>query len=110
MEGLALTEKQLATMRSNGRKSGAAKKAAGFFSSEKQSQRRLEQLQSEERIAERMRAQGFEVFSPTVVCDRIAIRDGLVFFVEFKRVGQKLRPAQQEVHDLCPEMYLIEYE
>ncbi|MDO8434247.1 MAG: hypothetical protein Q7S58_17745 [Candidatus Binatus sp.] len=95
-----MTEKQLTTMRLNGRKSGQAKVAAGFFSSANQSRRRINQLAAEESQAQEMRARGFEVFSPTVVCDRIAVKDGQVFFVEFKRRGQKLRRAQQTIADL----------
>jgi hypothetical protein len=45
-----------------------------------------------------------------VVCDRVAVKDGKVLFVEFKRTGQELRPGQKTIHDLVPSMYLIRYE
>lgn len=70
---------------------------------------RLKQLDHEEAEASKLRAEGYEVYSPTVVCDRIAVRDGKVFFVEFKQPGQRLRPGQQKVHDLVPKMYLIKF-
>ncbi|MDA8260569.1 MAG: hypothetical protein M0Z99_33875 [Betaproteobacteria bacterium] len=104
------TEKQLETMRANGRKSMAKRAMLGNFSPENQSRRRLNQIASEEAMAQKLRAEGFDVFSPTVVCDRVAIKDGKVFFVEFKKQGQPLRQGQQAVCDLVPEMYLIRYE
>jgi hypothetical protein len=80
------------------------------FTSETGSQSRRNQLAAEEAMAAKLREEGYKVFSPTVVCDRVAIKDGKVLFVEFKRKGQKLRPSQQEVHDVAPSMYLIRYE
>lgn len=74
-----------------------------------QSKRRLAQIAHEEAEAEKLRSQGYEVFSPTVVCDRIAIKDGKVYFVEFKKEGQALRAGQQRVHDAMPDHYLIVY-
>ena len=84
-------------------------RAKGHFSSEAQSKRRKAQIAAEEAEADKMRAEGYEVFSPTVVCDRIAVKDGKVFFVDFKKPGQKLRPGQQRIHDLVPTMYNIRY-
>jgi len=60
-------------------------------------------------MAKQLEAEGYEVFSPTVVCDRVAVKDGQVLFVEFKKAGQELRPGQQRIHDLVPNMYLIRY-
>jgi hypothetical protein len=74
-----------------------------------QSRRRRDQLQKEELMAQSLRRKGYEVFSPTVVCDRIMIRDKKVFFVEFKKPGQVLRPGQQRVKDLSPSRYLVFY-
>ncbi len=71
------------------------------------SERRMKQIRHEETEANKLRDEGFEVLSPTVVCDRIAIKAGRVFFVEFKSPGQKLRPGQQRIHDLVPEMYVV---
>ena|SRR3990167_933107 len=70
---------------------------------------RYKQLAHEESEASKLRDSGYQVFSPTVVCDRIAVKDGKVYFVEFKRVGQKLRAGQQTIHDLTPDNYLIIY-
>jgi len=86
-----------------------ALRASGHYSSEAQSKRRLNQIASEVEQAKQLEAEGFEVFSPTVVCDRVAVKDGKVFFVEFKKEGQELRPGQQRIHDLVPSMYLIRY-
>lgn len=76
--------------------------------SEEQSRRTLKRLAWEERESETLRAQGFEVFAPSVVCDRVAIKDGAVWFVEFKKPGQSLRPAQQKVKSAA-ERYLVVY-
>jgi hypothetical protein len=84
---------------------------SGFFSSEAQSKRRKNQIAAETAMSEAMGLEGFTMFPPSVVCDRVAVKDGKVFFVEFKKhSGQKLRPGQQQVHDLVPEMYLVRYE
>jgi hypothetical protein len=61
----------------------------------------------EKASTEALKQEGYEVFFPWVVCDRIAIKDGKVYFVEFKDEGQVLKFEQQMVHDLAPDMYLI---
>jgi len=94
----------------NVKKALAKLKENNHFSSEKQSARRKLQIANEEAVADDLRSKGFEVFSPTVVCDRIAIKDGKVFFVEFKRTGQDLRPGQKKIKDLMPDNYLIVFE
>jgi hypothetical protein len=84
---------------------------SGFFSSAAQSKRRKDQIAAETAMAQIMTREGFKIYPPSVVCDRVAVKDGKVFFVEFKKhSGQKLRPGQQEVHDLVPDMYLIRFE
>jgi hypothetical protein len=85
-------------------------RARGHFLPEAQSKRRKAQIAAEVAEAKRLEAEGYEVYSPTVVCDRIAVKGGKVFFVDFKKPGQKLRPGQQRIHDLVPEMYIIQYE
>lgn len=60
-------------------------------------------------MAKALASEGYEVFSPTVVCDRIAVKDGKVFFVEFKLPGQPLRPGQARIQSLAPDQYLIRY-
>lgn len=78
-------------------RSAAGKKGRGIISG-------LEAAASEALVAD-----GFKVYAPYAVCDRIAVKDGRVYFIEFKREGQSLRPAQQEIHDLTPDNYLIRY-
>lgn len=77
--------------------------------SEYASKRRKAQLVHEVSKAEELRSQEYEVYSPTSVCDRIAVKDGKVYFVEFKYEGQELRPAQERIQKLVPEMYKIVY-
>ncbi|HEV8290151.1 MAG TPA: hypothetical protein VGQ00_04350 [Candidatus Norongarragalinales archaeon] len=79
------------------------------FDSAIQRNRRLQQLKTEERLAEELREQGWEVFSPTAVCDRVAIKDGKVFFIEFKKKGQQLRTGQQRVAELNSERYFVKF-
>ena len=76
---------------------------------EAQRRRRLNQIAHEEAQAERLRASGYQVFSPTVVCDRIAVKDGKVIFVEFKKPGQELREGQATIQALIPGNYLVVY-
>jgi len=61
----------------------------------------------EEGVAESLRNEGWQIFSPTVVCDRIGIKDGKVYFLEFKLPGQELRDGQKAIADLTPENYKI---
>lgn len=69
---------------------------------------RRQQISLEEQQANQLRQQGWEVFSPTVVCDRIGVKNGKVFFIDFKKRGrEKLRDGQQRIHDLLPEQYLV---
>jgi hypothetical protein len=74
-----------------------------------QSRRRLNQIAHEQAQADRLRADGYEVFSPTVVCDRIAVKAGRVYFVEFKKHGQQLRDGQATIQALVPSNYLVVY-
>ena len=63
-----------------------------------------EQVESEKLVAS-----GYDVFMPHAVCDRVAVKDGRVYFVEFKQHGQVLRPAQQRVADVAGSSYLTVY-
>jgi hypothetical protein len=105
-----LTTEQRMSMSRNGKASNARRHALGFYSSQEQSRRRLAQIESEQKMATCLQSEGYVVFSPTVVCDRIAVKDGRLYFVEFKKHGQQLRPGQQTIRDLMPENYLIRYE
>lgn len=71
--------------------------------------RRLKQIELERSLADELEQDGYDVFSPTVVCDRIAVINGKLFFVEFKKRGQDLRPGQALVQKLVPENYMIVY-
>jgi hypothetical protein len=70
---------------------------------------RRAQILHEEAEANKLRAAGYEVFSPTIVCDRIAIKDGKVYFIEFKKPRQLLREGQKRVSDVAGDQYLIVY-
>jgi len=59
-------------------------------SSEVQRATRYVQLEYEEGIANELRAKGWMVFSPTVVCDRVGVKGDKAFFLRFKRTGQIL--------------------
>lgn len=62
----------------------------------------------EQEMAKRMEERGWTVFSPTACCDRIAIKDGRVFFLEFKpQTDTNLRPFQAAVRDAVPHMYKV---
>ena len=66
-------------------------------------------LKLEGAAEEALERDGYEVLKPLVVCDRVAIKDGKVYFVEFKRRGQSLRDGQRRVQELVPEMYLVRF-
>jgi hypothetical protein len=104
-----ITAAKREAMSRNGIASNIRRHANGFYSSEAQSRRRMAQISAEQKMAKALERDGFQVFSPTVVCDRIATKDGKIYFVEFKKAGQDLRPGQQFVHDLSPENYIIRY-
>lgn len=74
----------------------------------KSRQQRMKQLSVEENLADDLRSEGWEIFSPTVVCDRVGVKDGKVFFLEFKPINdQRLRAGQQRIAELVPDMYRI---
>ncbi|MDE1869742.1 MAG: hypothetical protein KGH71_02025 [Candidatus Micrarchaeota archaeon] len=77
--------------------------------SEVQRRRRYKQMKMEEDAAERLRKEGWQVFSPTVVCDRIAIKDNRVCFVEFKKPGQKLTENQEKIKNLADNYFVVQY-
>lgn len=80
----------------------------GFGDRDKSRRLRKAQLLLEEDMASHMRANGWDIFSPTVVCDRIGVREGRVFFIEFKpKERPRLRPGQKRIATLVPEMYKI---
>ena len=53
--------------------------------------------------------EGDVIFLPQEICDRIAIRNGKVYFIEIKHTGQKLRPKQEQFRNIVKEQYEIVY-
>lgn len=77
--------------------------------SEMQRKRRYNQMMVEETKVRELESEGWVVFSPTAVCDRIGIKDGQVYLIEFKKKGGELTSGQKVVKDLVPYMYKIFY-
>lgn len=48
-----------------------------------------------------------QIFLPQEVCDRIAIRNGKLFFIEVKGPKQKLTPKQKEFKETTKDNYLV---
>ena len=66
----------------------------------------------ENKKAEEIKDNYNHMYKPSVVCDRICIKDGKIVFVEIKQTGQNLRKQQQEFKELCEKLgyeYIIEY-
>ena len=64
-------------------------------------------MEIEQQIARGLIEMGWTIYSPTAVCDRIGVKNGKVYFLEFKKGIQLLRPGQQAIRDLVPRMYEI---
>jgi len=80
----------------------------GMLDPQKSRERRLQQIALERAQAEILVQDGWEIFSPTVVCDRVGVKDGRIFFIDFKKRGrEKLRSGQKRIRDLAPEMYKV---
>lgn len=77
--------------------------------SDVQRRRRYKQMEMEEDAANRLRKNGWKIFSPTVVCDGIGIRSNQVFFIEFKKPGRKLRENQEKIKKLVNNYRVIHY-
>jgi hypothetical protein len=66
------------------------------------------QLAWEKSIADDLVGQGWSIMSPTACCDRIGIKDGKLYFLEFKPEGvTALRSFQKAVQALAPRMYRV---
>lgn len=76
---------------------------------EVQRRRRYKQMHMEEGAANKLRKEGWEIFSPTIVCDRIGVKDGRVFLIEFKKPGQKLTENQEKVKEIIKDYLIIDY-
>ena len=77
--------------------------------SEVQRKRRYKQMKMEKEASNKLRKKGWEIFSPTVVCDRIGIKDGKVFFIEFKKPNQELTENQEKVKNLANNYNVVYY-
>ena len=74
-----------------------------------QSRRLKKRLTTEKSLSDALCLAGYDVMCPSVACDRIAVKDGKVYFVEFKKQGQSLREGQKKIQALLPDNYLIIY-
>lgn len=82
------------------------KKFCGLSCSGKSARRG--QLAWEETVAKQLGQEGWEIISPTACCDRIGIKDGRVFFLEFKPEGKSaLRSFQKSVRRAAPHQYRV---
>jgi|ERR1700744_3569084 len=62
----------------------------------------------EQAVGAELEKDGWEIFRPMSCCDRIGVKDGHLFFLEFKPKGQTaLRKYQQLVRDTVPHMYQV---
>ena len=77
--------------------------------SEVQRRRRYKQMRMEEEAAAKLRKEGWEIFSPTVVCDRIGVKNNKVYFIEFKKIGQKLSLNQEKIKRLVNNYKVVYY-
>lgn len=69
----------------------------------------LANLKWEKALALKLEQQGWDMLIPSSCCDRIGIKNGKIYFVEFKPYGrgQELRPFQKKVQSLMPERYKV---
>lgn len=77
--------------------------------SEVQRQRRYKQMQMEQNASIKLKNKGWEIFSPTVVCDRVGIKNGKVYFIEFKKPNQELTQNQAKIKKLVSNYKIIHY-
>ena len=61
----------------------------------------------EEKMAKELERDGFEIFQPSWVCDRIGIKNGKVYFLEFKQPDQELTVKQMKVSIAAGKSYII---
>lgn len=91
------------------REQAAAQCRGRSYDSDKQAANARRRAAWENREAAKLVAAGFEVFYPHAVCDRVAIKDGVAYFVEFKQPGQALRPAQEKTSAAAGDSYVVIY-
>ena len=59
-------------------------------------------------MAKAMEEDGWRIIRPMSCCDRIGIKNGKVYFIEFKPAGNtKLRFYQKAVRKLVPDVYCV---
>ena len=69
---------------------------------------RRKQIYGEEEVANKLREEGWEILYTSNCCDRIGIKDGKVFFLEFKPFGnESLRTGQQRLSEVAKEQFLV---
>ncbi len=61
----------------------------------------------ENAVIENIRPDYDKIFLPQEVCDRIAIKDGKMFFIEVKGPRQQLRPKQKEFKEITKNRYIV---
>ena len=61
----------------------------------------------ENRVIESIKDQYHKIFLPQEVCDRIAIKDGKIFFIEVKSLKQGLSPKQEIFKKLTKNRYIV---
>ena len=78
--------------------------------SKSQSARSKRRINLEKELVCEMEKEGYELLMPWATCDRIAIKDGKVYFVEFKPANDPtLRVGQQKVSDVAGDQYIIRF-
>lgn len=62
----------------------------------------------ENAIGDQLRNEGWTILLPSACCDRIGIKDGHVFFLEFKPEGRTaLRSYQKTLREAAPDVYRV---
>lgn len=54
-----------------------------------------------------VRSEYDKIFLPQEVCDRIAVKDGKIFFIEVKDLKQELRSKQKEFKEISKDNYIV---
>jgi len=88
------------TCRTNGRNTEEYKERARV--------NRRKQMKVEEDVANKLRENGWEILYTSNCCDRIGIKDGKVYFLEFKRKGhEELAIGQKRLQEAAGEQFKI---
>jgi hypothetical protein len=76
---------------------------------EAQRRRSYRRMEIENNESDKLRKNGWVIYYPTTVCDRIGVKNNKVYFLEFKRKGQDLREGQKAISELTKGRYRIFY-